>query len=138
MFFGTFWEHHTCHSLSIRIERFETDEDGNTVWVGKTDEKSYRTGTPFSYEFIKKSGDIYEKLIPLEALHEAQGETYVLIAEVRDGILGKGCIAVKVPVTVLEKDDANAAVLTSLSGDTLIITQSNKYVKEGDRVRFIE
>lgn len=125
-------------SFPIQIERFETDKEGNTLWFGKTEKKAYRTGTPLSYEYIEKSEVFYETLIPLGALHEAMGETYVLTAEIRSGILGEEYTAVKVPVTVLKKDDTNAAVQTSLSGEALIITQSNKYVKEGDRVRLSE
>ncbi len=59
----------------------------------------------------------------------------MLTAEVRAGILGENYVAVKVPVTVLEKDDENAAIQTSLPKEARIITQSGKYVKEGDRVR---
>ena len=44
----------------------------------------------------------------------------------------------KVNVTVLEKDDHSVAVETNLSKDAKIITESNKYVKEGDRVRLSE
>lgn len=121
-------------SLSVKMERFGNDKDGNSLWFGKVD-GAYRTGTEFSYEYSKKSENNFEKLIPLSALHEAQGTEYVLIAEIRSGILGDVYTAVKIPVTVLEKDDENAAVQTSLSEDALIITQSNKYVKEGDRVR---
>ena len=121
-------------SLSVKIERFGNDKDGNSLWFGNVD-GAYRTGTEFSYEYSKISENKFEKLIPLSALHEAQGTTYVLIAEIRSGILGDAYTAVKIPVTVLEKDDENAAVQTSLSEDALIITLSNKYVKEGDRVR---
>lgn len=121
-------------SLPVKIERFGNDKDGNSLWFGNVD-GSYRTGTEFSYEYSKKSESNFEKLIPLSALHEAQGIAYVLIAEIRSGILGNVYTAVKIPVTVLEKDDENAAVQTSLSEEALIITQSNKYVKEGDRVR---
>lgn len=121
-------------SMPVKIERFGNDKDGNSVWFGKVD-GTYRTGTEFSYEYSKKSENNFEKLIPLSALHEAQGTEYVLIAEIRSGILGDVYTAVKIPVTVLEKNDENAAIQTSLSEETLIITQSNKYVKEGDRVR---
>lgn len=122
------------HSLPVNIERFGKDQDGNSVWYGKV-EGGYRAGTTFSYEYSESSKQDYDNLIPLSALHEEQGMTYVLTAEVRAGILGENYVAVKVPVTVLEKDDENAAIQTSLSKEAQIITQSGKYVKEGDRVR---
>lgn len=128
------WVQGDSQSLSVEVERFGDDKDGNRVWYGKVG-GTYRTGTEFSYEYSKKSPNNFEKLIPLTALHESQGTAYVLAAEIRSGILGDVYKAVKIPVTVLEKDDENAAVQTSLSEEALIITQSSKYVKEGDRVR---
>ena len=77
-------------------------------------------------------------MIPLSSLREAGGTAYVLIAEVRGGILGEDYEAVKIPVTVLGKDQENAAVEGSFPGEALVITESNKYVKEGDRVRLDE
>lgn len=123
-----------AQSFPVQIERFGNDKDGNSLWYGKID-GTYRTGTEFSYEYSKKSEDNFEKLISLSALHEAQGTAYVLAAEIRSGILGEVYTAVKIPVTVLEKDGENAAVQTSISEESLIITQSDKYVEEGDRVR---
>ena len=59
----------------------------------------------------------------------------MLTAEVRDGILGKVYTAVSVPVTVLDKDDKNAAVKSAIGRNSLIITESSKYVEEGNQVR---
>ena len=56
----------------------------------------------------------------------------------KPGILGESYTAVKVNVTVLEKDDYSVAVETNLPKDAKIITESSKYVKEGDRVRLSE
>ncbi len=121
-------------SLPVSIGRFGKDQDGNNVWYGKI-EGGYRAGTAFSYEYSESSPHYYESLIPLGALHEERGMAYVLTAEVRPGILGESYVAVKIPVTVLEKDGENAAIQTTLSREARIITQSGKYVKEGDRVR---
>ena len=77
-------------------------------------------------------------LIPLSALRESGGSSYVLTAEIKPGILGESYTAVKVSVTVLNKDGHSAAVETNLPQDAKIITESNKYVKEGDRVRLSE
>ena len=51
------------------------------------------------------------------------------------GILGKEYTAVKVPVKVIDKDEEHAAVQTSLPADALIISGSDKYVEDGDKVR---
>ena len=122
----------------MTIEWLGQDEDGNTVWYAPMEGTDSRAGTVLTYEYSKKSENAYDALIPLTALHEANGMRYILTAEVRSGILGDSYTAVKTAVTVLETDDTNAAVQSGLSGDVLIITESNKYVKEGDRVRLSE
>lgn len=91
-----------------------------------------------TYRYSRKSENSYERLLPLSALRESAGNSYILTAEIKQGILGESYTAVKVNVTVLEKDDHLVAVETNLSKDAKIITESNKYVKEGDRVRLSE
>ena len=62
----------------------------------------------------------------------------MLITEVRDGILGEQYMAKKVSVTVIDRDEEYAAVQTSMPSDARIITGTNKYVEDGDRVRLEE
>lgn len=122
-------------SAALTVERLETDTEGNLVWYAPYAGKNGRGGLPFTYEFNQTSHTIYEQLIPLTALYESAGSTYVLTAELRTGILGDSYTAVPVTVTVLEKDANHAAIQTSLPRDSKIITSSNKYVKGGDRIR---
>ena len=133
---------------AVRAERFEQassqntaspagenqTESGGMVWCGQIEGKQLKLGTAFTYEASRESGS-YEQVIPLGSLHEAQGQAFVLTAEVRDGILGKVYTAVSVPVTVLDKDDKNAAVKSAIGRNSLIITESSKYVEEGNQVR---
>ncbi|WP_374971909.1 hypothetical protein AB9D59_01485 [Blautia producta] len=135
-------------TLEVKAERFEQvsaqetpskEEEGQAgsggmVWYGQAGEKELKTGTSFTYEASKESGS-YEQVIPLSALHQAQGQTFVLTAEARDGILGQVYTAVSVPVTVLDKDDKSAAVKSALNNKSLIIVESSKYVEEGNQVR---
>ena len=53
-------------------------------------------------------------------------------------MLGTIQTAKKVPVTVLEKDGKSAAVTSALTLEDQVITASEKYVTEGDRVRLKE
>lgn len=137
-----------AENLEVKAERFEQvsaqetssqegegqAEAGGMVWYGQAGEKKLKAGTSFTYEAVKETGS-YEQVIPLGSLHQVQGQTYVLTAEVRDGILGQVYTAVSVPVTVLDKDDKNAAVRSALNHKSLIITESSKYVEEGNQVR---
>ncbi len=120
--------------VSLSIERLEADTEGSLFWFAPF-MGSASGGTPFSYDYSQQSVNSYEQLIPLSALYESGGVTYVLTAQMRSGILGDSYTAVKVPVTLLEKDAQRAAISSSLGNDALIITSSNKYVKEGDRIR---
>lgn len=138
----------STEALTVRAERFEQvssqntasptgenqTESGGMVWCGQIEGKQLKLGTAFTYETSRESGS-YEQVIPLGSLHETQGQAFVLTAEVRDGILGKVYTAVSVPVTVLDKDDKNAAVKSAISRNSLIITESSKYVEEGNQVR---
>lgn len=121
-------------AVPLSIERLEADAQGSLFWFAPFT-GSASGGTPFSYDYSQQSTASYEQLIPLSALREASGVAYVLTAQVRPGILGDSCTAVKVPVTLLAKDGQRAAIQASIGNDALIITSSNKYVKEGDRVR---
>lgn len=124
--------------VPLNVERIELDPEGKTAWFAPVEKGKYRIGTNLTYDFNKKSESSYEQIVPLSALRESNGNAYVLTAEVRPGILGDSYVAVRVAVTILNKDEGNAAVKTSLSGEALIITETNKYVKEGDRVRLSE
>lgn len=138
----------------LKIERLEQEASGQgeegvsvpegaegalqTFWYGEVEKGSRRSGTSFVYDYSKKSSGSYDSLVPLSALREADGMAYVLIAEIRSGILGEDYEAVRIPVTVVGKDMNNAAVEASFPEGALVIGQSNKYVKEGDRVRLDE
>lgn len=107
------------------------------VWYADLTDADAGLGTAFSYE-IRKSTEAYQQTVPLSALREGQGKTYILSVQEKDGILGKAYTAVSVPVTVLEKDDNTAAVTCTLEDTAQIIVSSNKYVEEGDPVRLQE
>lgn len=122
----------------LEIGRIGQDEEGQYLWYAPLSDTSCRVGTGLTCHYSKKSENSYDMLIPLTALRESGGKGYVLIAEIRSGILGESYTAVKVDVTVLKKDDNLAAVETNLPGEARIITESSKYVKEGDRIRLTE
>lgn len=123
---------------TLEIERVGQDEEGRYVWYAPLTDASYRVGTLITYKYSRKSENSYDMLIPLSALRESAGASYVLIAEMKPGILGESYTAVKVNVTVIKKDDQSAAVETNLPKEAKIITESSKYVKEGDRIRLRE
>ena len=53
-------------------------------------------------------------------------------------VLGTEYQAVRVNLTVKEKDSNNGAVSSSLGKEDLVITGSNKEISQGDKVRLKE
>ena len=108
------------HILDIII-RVESDK----VSVGSTTEIS-----------IDKKSKIYDICVPLTALHQEGDRFYVFVVEREESVLGSDTVAKRIPVSLLEKNDTTAAI----SGELLnieeeIITESNKMINEGSRVR---
>lgn len=116
-----------------------SSSDGTTgygvVWKASLPEGEYTLGSTFTYEINKESEENFEQIIPISALRESNGKAWVLIAEKSTGILGEEYRAAEAPVTVLDKDEKSAAVSCALGRDAEIISESEKYVKAGDRVR---
>ncbi len=92
----------------------------------------------FTWTAKTESQEEYEQMIPLSALREGTDGTYCLILTESSGMLGTVQSSKRVPVSVLEKDSQNAAVIAELSREDQIIVSSEKYVEEGDQVRIIE
>lgn len=123
----------------IPVEKVGMSKEGKMMWYGKIpnqkEAKNYSVNTIISYNYHEKTAGSYEALVPLSALREEKNAAYVLVAEVRTGILGDQYTAIKVPVTVLDQDEDYAAVEGAIGVDTLIVSESNKYVEAGDRIR---
>lgn len=123
----------------IPVEKVGMSKEGKMMWYGKIPNQkeaiNYSVNTIISYNYHEKTAGSYEALVPLSALREEQNAAYVLAAEVRAGILGDQYTAIKVPVTVMDQDEDYAAVEGAIGADTLIVSESNKYVEAGDRIR---
>ena len=82
----------------------------------------------------------YQVCVPLEALHqEGQDKYYILVVGEEDTLLGTEKVAVRVDVSIADKNDTYAALTEgTISNSQKIIVSSNKTIKEGDRVRLEE
>ena len=92
-------------------------------------------GNTFTWTVNASSDQEYEQTIPLAALREDTSGSFCLILSEEKTMLGTVQTAKRVPVTVLEKDAHKAAVTSALKDTDQVIASSEKYVKEGDRVR---
>lgn len=84
---------------------------------------------------IKKDSKQYQALIPIEALREDNKGKYVLVAREQVTTLGTQQVAQRVDVTEYEKNGKMVSVQGAVNPQDQIITQGNKPIMAGDRVR---
>lgn len=88
---------------------------------------------------ISKDAGPFTTCIPLSALYGESGKEYVLVLEEQDNVLGTVQVLRKVNVTVEDKNESFAALSQgSLSGDQQVVTEADRTVEEGSRVRLEE
>jgi len=115
-----------------KIVTFKLNDPNNWYW--------FATGQSVTLSLNNRSQD-YTCVVPLSAVHEESGETFVYTVKTKSSPLGDRYIAVKVPVTILAKDDTNAALDPAALGEysASVITETNdKSFKSGDQVRLAE
>lgn len=115
-----------------KVAVFLLNDPDNMFW--------FSTGTSVTLSLNNRSKD-YQCIVPLSAVHEESGETFLYTIKEKNSPLGMRYIAIKVPVTILAKDNTNAAIDPSALGDygSRVITESNdKSFKSGDQVRLAE
>lgn len=92
-------------------------------------------GTMAEVEIVQKSKN-YSAVIPIQALHEGQEGSYVLIVEEQQGVMGKELVVKRLSVNVVDKNSTKAALEEGLlTGEQEIISSSSRLIEEGSRVR---
>ncbi|MCI9173323.1 MAG: biotin/lipoyl-binding protein [Lachnospiraceae bacterium] len=87
---------------------------------------------------VSKESQWYEAAVPLSALHQGEKENYVIRIQEKETILGIGYTAEYVPVRVLERNAEYAAVEGGLSKEDKIVADTDRSIKEGERIRIVE
>ena len=95
------------------------------------------SGTQLSLSIGEKSAN-YDMIIPNSALRTDSKGDFVLVVTSKSSPLGTRYKAERVDVTVLAKDDNNAAISGSLTNQDYVITTSNRPVDNGQMVRLAE
>ena len=114
------------------------DTDAGGYFYADIEDASVTWGAQVSYSIEKQSDSSYEMLIPLSAVRQDAEGTYCFIAQAGDTVLGTEYRAVRVNITVEDKDSTQAAVTGNLGRDDLVISGSTKEITEGDKVRLKE
>lgn len=123
----------------ITVTSLELDESKEFMLVTVLmPAEPFSLGETASMKVVQESAN-YPCTVPLTALRQENGKYYVLVAETRDTVLGEQLTAVKEEVKVLEKNEKDAALESGpLKEDSQIITDTDRYVEAGDRVRLRE
>lgn len=88
---------------------------------------------------ITVTGEKKKLCVPLSAIHSDGKQNYVLSASVSKTILGEELKVVRHNVTILDKNEAYAAIdQGSISEEDKIIVSSTKQIEKGDTVRLSE
>lgn len=91
-------------------------------------------GRKASFE-VKRNGEIYNTVIPSAALRRDTEGWYCLAARRQKTILGEEYRAVRIDLNLLLAGDVSAAVEGALSAEEPVITESDRVIGAGDRVR---
>ncbi|MCD7744431.1 MAG: hypothetical protein LUI13_03945 [Lachnospiraceae bacterium] len=112
----------------------DVSAEGTEVVIAENTSEGLSLGEQVTVTFDKQS-EQYSMLVPINAIYTDKDENYVLIVQETEGILGTVLEAQKVTVTVLDKNSSYAAISATGAVDQDIITQSDREVKDGNRVR---
>ena len=118
----------------LPVIAFSPKESGATITVS-VPSAEIPLGAGMELSFTRKSQG-YACCVPLTALHmDARNQPYILTVETVNTVLGKQTQAVKVAVTVLDKNDTTAALEAGGLGDKPVIVSADRAVDSGSRVR---
>lgn len=116
----------------------ETNEDETvkvTVYVRKG---TFALGTHVGMELSRQSEE-YPITVPVAAVHTENEKNFVYVMEPEDTVLGGSYAAVRMDVTVAEKNGLYAALVdSSLTGESQVITDCDQMISAGETIRLLE
>ncbi len=120
--------------IEAEIEKLSMTEEGMSEILAKMPDSSYLLGEKAEFKITTQS-EQFDLCIPILAIREDNYGAYVLVPQEKEDILGTQLTAERVNVTILDKGSKTVAVEGALSAKSQVITDSNKYINVGDRIR---
>ena len=120
--------------IELEIEQITISENGMSEITARMPEDKYLLGEQAGFKITTQS-EQFDLCIPIQALREDNYGYYVLISREQEDILGTQLIAERINVTILDKGSRTVAVDGAISSKSQVITDSNKYINSGDRIR---
>lgn len=122
------------NSIDSEIGKISINKEGMTEFISSLPlGGDYYLGEKAKFKITTET-EQYNQCIPIQALREDNYGYYVLVIDEQEDILGTQLIAVRRNVNLLAKGTSIVAV-EGLIGKSQVITDSNKYINPGDRVR---
>lgn len=124
-------------SCDAVIRSLETDQEKGCVYLTADLENTELLPGAAVDLICESESPVYERTVPIDALHQDDKGTYVLQIQERDTIMGRQQVAVRLNVTVLAKTTEKAAIEGSLGLSDQIIVGSIKQIEAGSRIRVV-
>ena len=119
------------------ISEAEEDKDSRRISI-LLPENTLSVGETAEFSITREEGP-FTTCVPLSALREENGRSFVYVTDTENTILGEQLVARKAEVTVRDKNNSYAALEEgSLSSDQQIIISTDREVTEGSPVRLQE
>ncbi len=124
--------------IPVESVRTKAEDESVCLVTVQIPENKLQIGTAAELSLTKKSA-AFPLCIPLAALYlDEKNQTYVLAVQEINSVLGTEMEAVKVMVTVEDRNDQYAALAQgSISASQNIIVSSDRPIDEGSRVRVV-
>lgn len=131
-------KHNNQKAEDVTVSAQKTESDGSVTILADVAGTDWVPGSSAAMELSAKPSE-RGLTVPLSALRSQDGNYYVLVLQDTQTVLGTQKTAVRVDVTVKEKNDNLALVEGGgLSGDSEVITDSDRAVSNGSKVRLWE
>lgn len=120
----------------LNVEAIEQKQEGDGLRVTVLlPPDSLSIGDSATMSVVKQS-ELYGTAVPYSAIHSEDGRDYVYVAEQQETILGEEYIVRALEVNILDKNEIYAALSEmTVNSETKIITESDRYIEPGSRVR---
>lgn len=116
----------------------EADEKGEVqVAADIPEDFTVKDGLSLTVKF-EADRNSYKNVLPISTVHHDSTGDYILYVNAKNTVLGVQNVLVRVPITILDKNQNSVAVEAPLSPDQLIVLTSTKPVSENDRVRLVD
>lgn len=124
---------------NVSVTSMKMDESGEFINItALLPPKTFSLGEKASIRVVQES-EKYPCTIPVTAVYQNNGKYYILLLQTESTVLGEQETVRKMEVKVLEQNGTYAALeADALDSESLIITDSDRFVEAGDRVRLLD